>query len=107
VILDLRDVIKNGSLNHPPVTTADLDEQANPDASPLVIALLSLDDADRDEAITALWEWARDRRAEFMERRGRTLVDLPADLFEVDEFEVRNRAAWCSGLKPLCQMVKP
>ena len=106
MILDLRDVLKNGSLNRPPVTTKDLDEQANPDASPLVVALLSLDDADREDAITALWEWARDRRDTHLIHNGR-YAELPPSVFEVTEHDLSNRAAWCRELKPLCRIVKP
>ena len=106
MILDLRDVLKNGSLNHPPVTTEDLDTRANPDASPLVVALLSLDDADRDEAISALWSWARARRDVHLTCNGR-LAELPPTIFEITEQDLRARASSCLGLRPLCRMVKP
>lgn len=105
--LDLRDVLKDGNINRPPLTSADLDERANADASPLTIALLSLDDCDRDDAIVELWSWARDRRDEYVARQGRALVDLPADLFEVSDHLLRLRAAWRPTLKPLVRMVKP
>lgn len=107
MILDLRDVLKNGSLNRPPVTSEDLDAQATPDASPLTIALLSLDDADRDDVIVELWSWARERRDEYVARQGRALVDLPADIYEVSDHLLRLRAAWRPTLKPLVRMLTP
>ena len=105
--LDLRDVLKDGNLNRPPLTFADLDERVNADASPLTIALRSLDDCDRDDVIVELWSWARERRDGYVARQGRALVDLPADLFEVSDHLLRLRAAWCPTLKHLVRMVTP
>ena len=80
--------------------------QADPDASPLVIALLSLDDSDREEAISALWSWARARRDAHLICNGR-LAEIPPAIFEITEQDLRARAASCPALKPLCRMVKP
>ncbi len=105
MILDLRDILRDGSLNHLPVTAEDLDARADPDASPLVIALLSLDDDDREEAISALWSWARARRDVHLICNGR-LAEIPPEIFEITEQDLRARAASCPALKPLCRMVK-